>query len=80
MSNAIGSNVFDINLGIGLPFLIRIAIDHGAPISLLDKAEWVSVYLNLSFSFGIYLFPSPYLSSFSPPVETVSHDYLLVFM
>ncbi|KAI0223167.1 Sodium/potassium/calcium exchanger 3 [Lamellibrachia satsuma] len=41
VSNAIGSNVFDINLGIGLPFIIRIAIDKGAPISLLDDKEWV---------------------------------------
>lgn len=41
VSNAIGSNVFDINLGIGLPFIVRIAIDKGAPISLLDSEEWV---------------------------------------
>ena len=42
VSNAIGSNVFDINLGLGLPFLIRIAIDKGIPIELLDDKEWVS--------------------------------------
>ena len=41
VSNAIGSNVFDINLGLGLPFALRIAIDAGAPISLLSDAEWV---------------------------------------
>jgi Ca2+/Na+ antiporter len=41
VSNAIGSNVFDINLGLGLPFVIRIAIDKGAPISLLSDIEWV---------------------------------------
>ena len=41
VSNAIGSNVFDINLGLGLPFLIRIAIDAGKPISLLDDQEAV---------------------------------------
>eukprot|EP00918_Siedleckia_nematoides_P014555 GHVU01031612.1.p1 GENE.GHVU01031612.1~~GHVU01031612.1.p1 ORF type:complete len:636 (+),score=66.52 GHVU01031612.1:376-2283(+) len=45
VSNAIGSNVFDINLGLGLPFLIRIAIDAGKPISLLDSTEWV-YYMN----------------------------------
>ena len=41
VSNAIGSNVFDINLGLGLPFIIRIAIDKGKPIGLLDANEWV---------------------------------------
>jgi Ca2+/Na+ antiporter len=41
VSNAIGSNVFDINLGLGLPFIIRIAIDKGVPIQLLDAEEWV---------------------------------------
>ena len=42
VSNAIGSNVFDINLGIGLPFLIRIAIDRGQPYPLLNGDEFVS--------------------------------------
>ena len=42
VSNAIGSNVFDINLGLGLPFIIRIAIDKGKPIDLLDDEERVS--------------------------------------
>ena len=42
VSNAIGSNVFDINLGLGLPFIIRIAIDKGKPIDLLDDNERVS--------------------------------------
>lgn len=42
VSNAIGSNVFDINLGLGLPFLIRIGIDKGDPIKLLQlDSEWV---------------------------------------
>ena len=41
VSNAIGSNVFDINLGLGLPFIIRIAIDAGKPITLLSPEEWV---------------------------------------
>ncbi|XP_014681602.1 PREDICTED: sodium/potassium/calcium exchanger 3-like [Priapulus caudatus] len=39
VSNAIGSNVFDINLGIGLPFIIGMAIDKGRPIHLLNKQE-----------------------------------------
>lgn len=39
VSNAIGSNVFDINLGIGLPFVIRILIDNLEPIHLLTPAE-----------------------------------------
>ena len=47
VSNAIGSNVFDINLGLGLPFIIRIAIDKGAPITLLDSSEWVSYTINI---------------------------------
>ncbi|ELT99617.1 hypothetical protein CAPTEDRAFT_91934 [Capitella teleta] len=44
VSNAIGSNVFDINLGLGLPFIIRIAIDKGVPIQLLDAAEWAHLH------------------------------------
>lgn len=39
VSNAIGSNVFDINLGIGLPFVIRIMIDNFQPIRLLTPKE-----------------------------------------
>lgn len=45
VSNAIGSNVFDINLGLGLPFIIRIAIDKGMPIELLDDSEWVRIIM-----------------------------------
>jgi len=44
VSNAIGSNVFDINLGIGLPFIIRIIIDMGQPITLLTDDEWVDYH------------------------------------
>ncbi|XP_074657317.1 sodium/potassium/calcium exchanger 2-like [Tubulanus polymorphus] len=36
VSNAIGSNVFDINLGLGLPFIIRTIINRGKPIYLLN--------------------------------------------
>ncbi|XP_032230933.2 sodium/potassium/calcium exchanger 4 isoform X2 [Nematostella vectensis] len=39
VSNAIGSNVFDINLGLGLPFVIRILIDKMEPIRMLTPAE-----------------------------------------
>lgn len=39
VSNAIGSNVFDINLGLGLPFLIRIAIQAGDPFELISDAD-----------------------------------------
>ncbi|XP_006815761.1 sodium/potassium/calcium exchanger 4-like [Saccoglossus kowalevskii] len=39
VSNAIGSNVFDINLGLGLPFVIRIAIDKGKSIYLFKNDE-----------------------------------------
>lgn len=39
VSNAIGSNVFDINLGLGLPFVIRGIIDNFEPILLLTKEE-----------------------------------------
>ncbi len=43
VSNAIGSNVFDINLGIGLPFLIAIAIKGGAPFLLVSQEIIVSL-------------------------------------
>jgi len=39
VSNAIGSNVFDIDLGIGLPFLITILINKGKPLLLLSANE-----------------------------------------
>ena len=51
VSNAIGSNVFDINLGLGLPFLIRTIIDRGRPFPLLDD----ELQVNLSLSFTIFL-------------------------
>jgi len=41
VSNAIGSNVFDINLGLGLPFLIRSAITS-KPVHLLSPVQGVS--------------------------------------
>lgn len=41
VSNAIGSNVFDINLGLGFPFLLRILIEAGNPMMLLDTEEQV---------------------------------------
>lgn len=42
VSNAIGSNVFDINLGLGLPFLIRIAIQAGDPFELISDTTNVN--------------------------------------
>lgn len=44
VSNAIGSNVFDINLGLGLPFLIRIAIQVGDPFELISDTQNVRYY------------------------------------
>ena len=41
VSNAIGSNVFDINLGLGLPILIRILINRGQAFSLLSAEQTV---------------------------------------
>lgn len=43
VSNAIGSNVFDINLGLGLPFLLRIAIDRGRAFVLLTAEQQVRI-------------------------------------
>ena len=42
VSNAIGSNVFDIDLGIGLPFVIKSLIDNLKPIRLLSEADQVN--------------------------------------
>ena len=43
VSNAIGSNVFDIDLGLGLPFLVRMLfMDQLKPIQLLSADEKVS--------------------------------------
>jgi len=39
VSNAIGSNVFDINLGLGAPFLI-FTIARSKPVSLLNQVQW----------------------------------------
>ena len=42
VSNAIGSNVFDIDLGLGLPFLMRmLLVDQLKPIQLLSSEEKV---------------------------------------
>ncbi len=48
VSNAIGSNVFDINLGLGLPFLIRIAIQAGDPFELISDTHNVRSYMYLT--------------------------------
>jgi Ca2+/Na+ antiporter len=42
VSNAIGSNVFDIDLGIGLPFVIKSLIDDFNPIRLLSETDQVN--------------------------------------
>lgn len=44
VSNAIGSNVFDINLGIGLPYLIKSIIERGKPVLLLTPVELVNCF------------------------------------
>eukprot|EP00111_Clytia_hemisphaerica_P018958 TCONS_00056067-protein len=41
VSNAIGSNVFDIDLGLGFPFLISSLIRNFEPVSILSKEEQV---------------------------------------
>ena len=46
VSNAIGSNVFDINLGIGLPFVIRTLIDNMEPIHLITPNEQVKIEIS----------------------------------
>jgi len=63
VSNAIGSNVFDINLGIGLPSVIRILADKGAVIHLIEEdhlKEMQDMYPNNPFiphvKFGFLLF------------------------
>merc|ERR1711990_1372041 len=42
VSNAIGSNVFDINLGLGAPFLI-FTLYRAKPVSLLNQWQWCVV-------------------------------------
>lgn len=44
VSNAIGSNVFDINLGIGLPFLIKVIIQLGDPVYLVEPHVSMHLY------------------------------------
>ncbi|PAA88210.1 hypothetical protein BOX15_Mlig032776g1 [Macrostomum lignano] len=39
VSNAIGSNVFDINLGLGLPFFIKLCINRMEPIDMFSDKE-----------------------------------------
>ena len=41
VSNAIGSNIFDINLGLGFPFLINSIITN-EPVQLLTPLQQVS--------------------------------------
>ena len=41
VSNAIGSNVFDIDLGLGLPFVISSMIRNFKPVLLINEAEMV---------------------------------------
>ena len=37
VSNALGSNVFDINLGLGLPFLIKTVYLNGPLVLIQDE-------------------------------------------
>ncbi len=62
VSNAIGSNVFDINLGLGLPFIIRICIDKGDPIDLLDDDERVRLSTLIYYILNIILIVSNILA------------------
>ena len=47
VSNAIGSNVFDIDLGLGFPFLISSLIRNFEPVHILSKEEQVSFCFSL---------------------------------
>lgn len=42
VSNAIGSNVFDIDLGLGLPFVISSLIRNFEPVKLLSPQDQVT--------------------------------------
>ena len=57
VSNAIGSNVFDINLGLGLPFLIRIAIQAGDPFELISDTHHVCHTNNVTIDLKHIIFP-----------------------
>ena len=52
VSNAIGSNVFDINLGLGLPFFLNSLIT-GKPVHLLTSMQKVS---HQCYFFKIFIF------------------------
>ena len=50
MSNALGSNVFDINLGLGLPFLIKCIYLRGDLV--LNKSVNIFVFFS-HYNFNI---------------------------
>ena len=58
VSNAIGSNVFDIDLGLGLPYVISSLIKKGKAVYLLNAKDQVGK----TYYFLISLFKT-YLSS-----------------
>lgn len=41
VSNSIGSNIFDILLGLGFPWALRtLLVDHGSSVRLLPSLPW----------------------------------------
>lgn len=55
ISNAIGSNIFDILIGLGLPFLIIIIASTGGSVSIDVGNIQISVYFLLASVFVVYL-------------------------
>ena len=56
VSNAIGSNVFDIDLGLGLPFVISSLIRNFEPVYVLTKEEQVSSIFEIALLFRFFFF------------------------
>eukprot|EP00116_Pleurobrachia_bachei_P007655 sb/3467917/ len=55
VSNALGSNVFDINLGLGLPFLIKIIYQSGDLILMRRNEAFDDVIITPHSKFGFIL-------------------------
>lgn len=55
VSNALGSNVFDINLGLGLPFLIKTIYQNGPLVLLSELSEDVFFMPHAKFGFILLL-------------------------
>lgn len=82
ISNAIGSNVFDVLMGLGVPWIIKTAIvEPGSVIELLDQGELFEyVIILLIFLVAYIVTVVSYKFTLTKSIGTIFVSMYIVFL